>query len=569
MLVLSPEPNYPPARATSETTLTVGHTDIPAQPVVGTRSSESRPKQPRGRFVAALTGLAVVVGSVLSTATAGAAPSEPQTLQELEAAFAIGTVHADFVVVIDTSGSMGEGADPLYPKVRAAFGSLVDALPTGDRLSVVTFDSVPVVSFDGPITAANRGQAKQLPSRLGSHTDIGAALSSAVDRLDRADAAQVQTVIFITDGRPDPPVGSAFAAVGNAAWAAAKVRASGLESRRTVLVRALGLTDDGRVGAGLAAQVFSQPEVLRLPADQLREYLTGEVAKTRLRLLAKAVGDEISAGVVTAKVTKAGRLGQKLNADVVLSSSLAHLGVDIDLKSVVAKDAAGRVVRSAIVGGSRVVHLGPGANDSFQLQLKPDVKGSDFFEWPPPRREEIDVKLTFDAATSATPKQVLAQQLGVKTPVAVTSNDAFTIGRTVGKTWARLFLQLALLLAAAAVVLYVWWRWIKRPPLVGELVLVGPAADTQPPVRLRGKAMKVDATDFGRGAARTKVRLYPKRAKRNKVFAERLGLEGGFERRSGHRWVPAQTGSELGLGQYRIDQDGGPTFRWRFGQEGD
>ena len=504
--------------------------------------------------------------SMVHLRPAGAQGNEPSTIPELEQAFQVKDIHSDFVVLIDTSGSMGQGADPLYPKVQAAFGSLVDVLPAGDRLSVVTFDSVPRVSFDGAIDDSNRAQAKQLPSRLGSSTDIGAALNSAVERLDQPDAAQIQTVIVITDGRHEPPKGSAFAQVGSPAWAAARTRASGLEERRTVLVRALGLTDAGKEGAELASQVFAKTEVAQLPGSQLVDYLTSEVAKARLKVLGAAIQGEVDNSVVNVRLKTDGALADQVKVSATLTSGLAHLGVDVDLERVLAKDFKGNPIRSSIVGGSRTIHLPPGGTSSFEILVKPTVRTGGLIEWPPPRREEVDVQLDFEQSAHATPQELLEQQFGVATAVKVATADPFTVGRSVGMTWAQLLRRVAVLLLVVAVVIYVYWRWIRRPGLVGELVLDGAAADVQPAVRLHGKSMRVEGADFGRPGGTT-VRFFTRRGKRRRVFAERVGIDGAFDRKARNKWSPFEAGSEVGVGVYRLDGEGGIRFRWRYGEE--
>lgn len=511
--------------------------------------------------------LLAAVGLLLLAAPAYAqSAGEPSTISELDAAFDVGNVHSDFVVVIDTSSSMTDGPDPLYPRVRQAYAGLVDAIPDGDWLSLITFDTVPTVSVDGPLTSANREAAKTLPDAIGQATDIGAALNAAVERLDRPGSAQIQTVIFVTDGRHEPPNDSAFAQVGSPAWAAAQSRANGLEQRRTILVRALGLTDKGNEGAELASKIFSKTEVVQLSGQQLSDYLTAEVGKARRRVLSKLIQDEVDDNGIDAKVTPTGKLADQVKATVELRSRLAHLGADVNLKRVVARDGRGKEIRSSIIDGSRTIHLAPEGTARFQILLKPSVEEAPLFSWPPPKREEVDVQLDFEQSAHITPTRLLEQELGVKTEVTVKKADVFTVGRTVGKTWARLFTELAVLLVGLILASWIWWRWIRRPGLAGELILVGAAADVFPPLHLRGKKMKVESSDLGQPGS-TVLWLYTKRGKRNLVFVERLGIDGAIERKSSRKWVAVESGSALGLIEYRLDGDGGSRFRWRLAGE--
>ena len=136
----------------------------------------------------------------------------PASIDELFALFGVDAVPADFVVVVDTSGSMSQGENPPYPAVLGAYQSLVDSIPDGDNLSVLTFDSSPNLAFQGEISSESREQAKAaLPAEArGQATDIGSAIDATLRRLERADASDVQLVLFLTDGQHQPAAGSAY-----------------------------------------------------------------------------------------------------------------------------------------------------------------------------------------------------------------------------------------------------------------------------------------------------------------------------------------------------------------------
>lgn len=490
--------------------------------------------------------------------------AEPTDIPGLEAAFGIADIRSDYVVVIDTSGSMEQGDDPLYPKVRDAYSGLVDAIPDGDRLTLVTFDATPAVRPNITVGPETREEARQLPPADGQYTDIGAALNSAVEALDQPDAASIQTVIFITDGVPQPPPGSPFDPVGSDAWVVAREHASALEARRTIDVRALGLTDAGKQGADLAAQVFATPEIVYVPSDQLRDYLTTEVRNTQRRLLETEVQNEIDNSSIDVKVTPEGNLGDQVKVRVELTSRVEHLGVDVNLEAVSAKDFKGQPVRSSIVDGSRTLHLSPGGSASFEVLLKPEVERPPVFSLPPPGREEIDVTLDFTQSANATPTAVLRDDLGVDTNVRVGTPDPFTVGRDTGKTWARFALEL-LVLAIVLLIAYAFWRkFIRKPNLHGVLRLSG-GFEGGPEVRLKGKKMVIDASAFAR-AGRTKVKLYTRRGKKA-VFIDRIGAEGSFEVQRKHQWKPVEAGSAMGIATYRIDGDGGTKFRHFSGED--
>lgn len=517
-----------------------------------------------------IVGAVVAYGLLALVDAAGAATrqeAEPADVAGLEQAFQVADIPSDYVVVIDTSQSMSDGPDPLYPKVEAAYASLVDAIPDGDRLTLITFDST-VTTRPLTLDSSNRATASELPSANGDATDIGAALSSAVEALDQPDAADIQTVIFLTDGLPNPRPGSPFDPVGSEAWQRAHDRAARIEDRRSVRVRALGLTDEGKQGADLAAEVFGSPETVQVSGDDLQSYLTAEVRNARRRALERAIRREIRNGSVAVDVTTDDQLGNDVKATVELTSRLEHLGVDLDLDAVTARDFEGDPVRSSIVGGSRTIHLSPGGSETFEVLVKPSVERAPLFSLPPPGREEIDISLDFSESANATPTEVLQEDLGVDTAVTVEDADPFTVGRDTGKTWLRFLLELTVLAIALVILVRLWWLYVRRPDLFGTLVLAtGSTGVDGPSVDLKGKKAVVEASDFGRTGA-TRIKLYTRRGRRKQIFADRVGVDGSFQRQvRKNRWEEFRAGEQLGATVYRMDGDGGTRFRWRRGEE--
>ncbi len=504
---------------------------------------------------------------LLANSGVGAATlEEPRTIDDLEKAFSIDDLRSDFVVVIDSSGSMADGSNPLFPQVRNAYKSLVDALPIGNRLSVITFDSTPTVVFDAAISRKNQAAAQSALDRIvpAGGTDLGSAISNALNKLERADAAQLATLIFMTDG--EQHAGGQYADVNGGGWRALTRRAGEFEKSRPsrLAVRAIGLSDGGRRGAELVKSVFatSDTEIVQLPSDQLRAYLAAEAAKARRRSLIAAITDELRSHPIKATLTTDGTLTSNVKVKVTLRSSLEHLGVDVDLKRVVAVDNRQRSVRSSIVGGSRTIHLPPAGSADFEVVVKPEVSTPDFFELPPERREEIDVTLRFSESAHAAPTELLEQTLRIDTDVAVTQPDTFTAGRTLGKSWFWFITQILLSVLALLLAFYVWWRWIKLPPLTGQLLLTSSNKDSSG-VPLKGKKMVIDGATFGSAAGGSRAKLYTRRGKRGRVFAQRVGLDGTFERQDGYKWKPFSAGSELSsVGRYRLDQNDNLRF-WR------
>jgi len=483
-------------------------------------------------------------------------PSEPTTIAELEQAFDVADLHAEFVVVIDVSGSMSSGDNPPFPAVQEAFAALVNAIPDGDRLTLITFDSLAGPVFDGPLDAANRSVALgKLPLvATGVKTDIGAALRSAIDRLDRPNVEPLQTVIFITDGVHEAPQGSPYFDVGNNEWLTLKSRAADLETRRSIEVRALGLGGAGRQGAELVAQVFSSPEVADLDPSQLSPYLTNEVAKSRRQLLRTAVQAEVDQGTVKATVSSIGELDSQMTMKVNLTSTLPHLGVDFDLRDVTASMPSGAAVRSEVRGGSRTVHIPADGMVTVEVTLKPEISTTPLFEMPPPKHEELDIQFEVVGNAAVTPTALLVE-LGVSTSVPTVQPDEFTVERFTGKTYGELIRQILYLLLLLLFLVWFWWKFLRVPPLPGALILEG-----RDPIKLKGKRMKVSAQSLGKGIGSAELKLYTRRRHPSDVYVD--VLKDPFERAVGRKWQPFTKGSSLGAVQYRLNQDMGPTFRW-------
>jgi hypothetical protein len=253
-----------------------------------------------------------------------------------------------------------------------------------------------------------------------------------------------------------------------------------------------------------------------------------------------------------------------VKAQVTLTSDLEHLGVDVDLEGVAARDFDGHRVRSSIIGGSRTVHLAPRGSTTFEIILNPKVARPPLFALPPPGHEEVQVTLDFAQSAHATPTKVLEDQLQVDTEVKVDAPDPVIVGRATGKTWGRFFFELFVLLVLVLVLFKLYWRFVRKAPMAGRLVGLGGATGTIVP--LHGKKMKVTASDFGRSGATT-VRLFARRGKAGVVYAERVGIDGSFERKAKARWKPVEAGASLGLSEYRLDGDSG--VRFRFSKGGD
>ena len=120
---------------------------------------------------------------------------------EAPATAAIDRKPTDFVVVLDRSGSMS--ADNRLPYAKSAIRELIDRLQEGDRMGLITFDSVVEVRI--PLASVNDGfksSSRQVVDSIvvGGSTNIGEALSQASALLPPAETGRVRKVMLLSDG---------------------------------------------------------------------------------------------------------------------------------------------------------------------------------------------------------------------------------------------------------------------------------------------------------------------------------------------------------------------------------
>ncbi|MFI9387548.1 VWA domain-containing protein [Kutzneria sp. NPDC052558] len=244
-----------------------------------------------------MRGLSVAGVAVLllasSAITSWADPSRADILNSIGA----DAVAADYVVLVDTSGSMA--ADGRYSSVVHSLTGLFDAMSPGDHVSVYTFDDAVTPVYLGPAEPAATilGKLPAGPNPTGA-TDLGKAIGTALDTLEQPSAAPVANVVLVTDGAHEPPPGSPYPQSTGPAWDALRQRASRFTAS-TVSAYAVPLGDHAS-GAALLKSVFPDAVVLDPENVQdLHDYLartkaTVELAKART-LLAEDTGKSLNA----------------------------------------------------------------------------------------------------------------------------------------------------------------------------------------------------------------------------------------------------------------------------------
>ena len=244
------------------------------------------------KFAGVLLGLAGV-GLLASPVVAQGAPAV--NVDEVIGALGLASEPADYVVLVDTSGSMNQGGR--YPKVRDQLRQLLTGLDSDDRVSLLTFDSTVRRRYRGLVGNNPDALIAKLPSKaLGDHTDIGAAIADGLGELEREDTHRLTALILITDGELDTLPGARYAEVDSAAWKRLKTRATTLSTDHEVAAYAVSLL--ASTDAVLLKKVF--PQASEVGATEVGSRFA-EVAGDLVHLqAAKALKDELLAPITVA-----------------------------------------------------------------------------------------------------------------------------------------------------------------------------------------------------------------------------------------------------------------------------
>ncbi|MGF1662830.1 MAG: VWA domain-containing protein, partial [Kineosporiaceae bacterium] len=245
------------------------------------------------------TGAALAAAALAATpaAAASSAPVPPQVpLTEVVDALPLDEGSpALYVLAVDTSGSMQESG--AYPAVAAAITDVVAALEPADRVSVVTFDVAPRQCGPGVFPASDRTEIAAClpPAADGRYTDVGRAFEQVLTVLE-ATAADVRTVVLISDGAHEPGPGSAYpAAAGDGpAWAALAARARAVPDVSAYSLPLSGAAD----GAAALGAVFPSPTELRAASPgEVRAALDVPAAAARRAQARSVLAPDAAAGV--------------------------------------------------------------------------------------------------------------------------------------------------------------------------------------------------------------------------------------------------------------------------------
>lgn len=430
--------------------------------------------------------MAAALGLGLTLSLAGALPSAAQqaTREQVYERLDIDREPADYVLLIDTSGSMNDNG--LYREVGKAVRGFVAALTPQDHLSLITFDVAPALRYAGPVTSP-RDVAGRLPARAeGARTDIGAAIEAAVDLLQRPGASRNAAVVLLTDGAHDPPQGSGYPTTSAPAWGRLRAQAARLPSDQ---VRAFAIPLKGSTGAALLKRVFPDATVLGLGStDQLGALLNQPKDAVRADKARETLRRDAGQGV---RVEWGGldRLDLAAGAgdvDLTLRSTAEHVPLVVTGMTI---HASGLPVQADSLPGT--VALDPGESWTRRVHLT----------WAAPSRWRLRETLR-DTTTLELAGQVTSPWATVLSTDLGLPFDPGLVGGRTGKEWVTTVgWALTAIIAAGALLLLLvllsiallWIRWRRRNPRLDGVLSARSPSREYGRLRLVGRSVRIGA----------------------------------------------------------------------------
>ncbi|MGC5052861.1 vWA domain-containing protein [Micromonospora sp. DT48] len=490
------------------------------------------------RTVAAVAAaLTAVVAACLPGLPAAGASADRD---EVYAALGVNQVAADYVVLVDVSGSMRNGGR--YEQVKRGLRTFLAALAPDDRVALVTFADSTRVVHDGPAGRAPDQLVAKLPrTATGRYTDIGAAIETSL-RLLRADrAAPIATVLLLTDGRHDPPAGSAYPFEQGYSWNQL-VRTA--RSLRKTSLNAYAVPLSGSTGAPLLARVYPDARVLkRTSIDRLGSQLEQPKSAARAAKARGLLGDDVSRGVRVSWPAEFGGIGAgRSQVEVRLTSTTTTIPLVVD-RLVVRSDRP--QVRTSVPSGA--VELPAGGTVTVPITVEWDAGPR---RTAPLARVTEDVTFTLEGEVGSPWAGVLTGELGLDfVPRLEDASTPGTLSAQRGSIgWWLLGAALVAALVAAG-----WWARKRRlyPPPTGTVRLCDAGGDEHDLVLTgRRTAITADSTGLpGYGEVT---------ARRASLRASEVRLVIGYSRDG---TVAAREVGECELG--KSVELGGVTFTWR------
>ena len=432
----------------------------------------------RGGRVGVVATLCCLLLSAAGTAHAD--PGQSST-QEVYAALQVARQPSDYVVIVDTSGSMK--IDNRYARVKSAVHRLLNALRPDDHVSLVTFDNRAAVRFRGAIGKDPLAALRSLPnSPRGKLTDIGAGISAGIAELEAPAAKPVGAIVLITDGKLDTDPKSPYRKTGSAAWAALRDRAATVAAGHQVASYALALGKGA--DAGLLRQVFPQAE--DIPAAKIDDRFA-ELDAAVLRFQATEVlRSDLAHGVTATFADELKTLPTSGHATtaVTLTSSYEHVPVVVSGLGV---SASGLPQLQATTAATEIV-LDPGKSVQVPITLDYTGTGTGMIRVTGTVSSPWSDVITKDLGLAFAPRLVAERPVEISPVSGATSPGAPF----------PMILLVAAGLAALAMVLLLGWlvAMMVRPAMVGSLTISRPDG-SQDEVLLKGRRATVTLGALG------------------------------------------------------------------------
>lgn len=458
----------------------------------------------------------LILAAFASLTCVGPSVAQDQaTLPEVLRALGVDQVHADYVIVVDTSGSMEQSH--LYAAVKSSLGPLVRSLAPTDHLSLITFDTSPTLRYSGDVGVDAARALNRLPEHAtGKSTDLGSAIESGVAELARPGASEIATMILVTDGKHNPPKGSAYPGVSGPAWTALAQKAQAVDNKVAVSAYALALGSEP-TDAALLKSVFPHTAVVALPEDQISAYFERMKTDTSTNKAKALVRQDLAHGSVTA-VLSGDLNAMDLNngsasGNMIITSTLKYVPVTVQSPTL---SASGGIAIDA-AGLPDSLDLAPGQSVRLPVQMTfPPESGFGFGQHPVDKTGQI----TANGVITSPWSDVITKDLETSFDLKLTSSPTPISGTgVVGWSYGRFGFALAIL------IVLVWLAWLVRrrslPRLRGTLTAT---ASGEPPkkVLLSGRVVKIGQCRGSRLAVSGKGRVYGRKIARR---GRRAGTE--------------------------------------------
>jgi hypothetical protein len=408
--------------------------------------------------VLALAGWLVAPG--IAVAGGLADPTREEIFEQLET----DDVSADYVILIDTSGSMSTGG--LYREVRSSLEAFLDDLAKNDHVAIYTFDNRVIPRYVGQAARVSTMLAGVPTAPTpGGATDIGAAINKAIFELERATASPVASVVLLTDGDHDPPPGSAYPTASGDSWEALKTRAGKLKAKS---VTGYALPLRGVTGASLLGTVFTNTVVLDPKSiGELGQYLDRAKAGTRLDKARLKLESDIGKGVTAIWDAPSTLDLNGRDAEVSLTLKSQTSRVPLALTGLSIRQSGGVQVTSDL---PQHVDLGPGEAKTLIAKVSWQPQ-----PWLIPFRQRLEVPFSPEVNATVTSPWAAALSPGIdlKTPGRVQSTTSTSVAVAETGTWrAQLITALSALLVLLVIGRIGYAR--RRPRKSGMLVASHP-----------------------------------------------------------------------------------------------